>query len=305
MKVFSCSWRQLLAATALLAAVLGPAASDASIAAAAEGQPEREHYHPGANARRLAQPEREGAHGEAKREREAERPEAREGDRPEMRREGEHERRPAPSPERMEQRRQLEEKAGDLRRKLDSLRPDQADEARELRAVLERIEAELRGGPPPRDADDRGPLMARLEEIKAAIQRAREAGNREQVELLERKAREVHEQLGPRQHDQPRPEGQAEEIQRRMQHLRVAIENLRAAGLNAQADALAGEAERWMRERELPPRHPPEGRERPDMPPMVHFERAIHEIHQQLDELRRQLDELRRHMHELSEQVRR
>jgi len=303
MKMLVWSWRQSLAAAAL-AAVLSPAASDA-----AEGQPEV----PAAKA------EREGDRGEAKREREADRPEAREGregdrpairregeregDRPAIRREGDGERRPAPSPERMEQRRQLEEKAAGLRRRLESLRPDQDSEARELRAGLARIEAELREGPPPpREVGERAERMRHLEELKAAMNRAREAGNREEVERLERESREVLRHLGDRPGERPRPEGEAGEIQRRMQHLRVAIENLRAAGLNAQADAMAGEAERWMRERGMPP----EARERPAMPPVpAQMERAMHEMREQMQELRRQMEEMRRQLHQLGEKERR
>ena len=144
--------------------------------------------------------------------------------------------------------------------------------------------------------------MRRLEELKAAMQRAREAGNREEVERLEREGREVLQQLGERPGDRPRPEGEAAEIQRRMQHLHAAIENLRAAGLNAQADALAGEAERWMRERGMPPGQPPrpEGRERPDMAPFqAQVERAMGEMREQMQEMRRQMEEMRRHLQEL------
>jgi len=304
MKVFVLSWRQSLAAAAL-AAVLSPAASDTFSAAAAEGQPEA----PAAKA------EREGDRDEAKREREAPKPEAREGregerregpregDRPAVRREGEGDRREAPSPELLQKRRQLEEQAHDIRRKLETLRPEQDAEARELRGALSRIEAQLRETEPRREAGDREPLMRRLEELKAAMQRAREAGNREEVERLEREGREVLQQLGERPGDRPRPEGEAAEIQRRMQHLHAAIENLRAAGLNAQADALAGEAERWMRERGMPPGQPPraEGRERPDMAPFqAQVERAMGEMREQMQEMRRQMEEMRRHLQELS-----
>jgi hypothetical protein len=315
MKVFVLSWRQSLAAAAL-AAVLSPAASDTFQAVAAEGQPEA----PAAKA------EREGERGQAKAEREAPKPEAREGregdrpavrregerkgDRPAVRREGERERegerREAPSPELMQRRRQLEEQAGDIRRKLEALRPEQDADARELRGALSRIEAQLRETQPPRETGDREPLMRRLEELKAAMQRAREAGNREEVERLEREGREVLQQLGERPGDRPRPEGEAAEMQRRLQHVRMAIENLRAAGLNAQADALAGEAERWMRERGMPPGGPPEGRpggdgrERPDMlPPGAQFERAMQEMREQMQDLRRQMEEMRRHLQEL------
>ena len=308
MKVFVLSWRQSLAAAAL-AAVLSPAASDTFSAAAAEGQPEA----PAAKA------EREGERGEAKREREAPKPEAREvregerregpreGDRPAVRREGEGDRREGPSPELMQKRRQLEEQAHDLRRKLESLRPEQDADARELRGALSRIEAQLRETEPRREAGDREPLMRRLEEIKAAMQRAREAGQREEVERLEREGHEVLQQLGDRPGDRPRPEGEAGEIQRRMQHLRAAIENLHAAGLHDQANALAGEAERWMRERGMPPGQPPrpEGRERPDLAPFqAQVERAMGEMREQMQEMRRQMEEMRRHLQELSERPR-
>jgi hypothetical protein len=207
----------------------------------------------------------------------------------------------------LHRRRQLQEQAHDLRRKLESLRPEQDADARELRGALSRIEAQLLETEPRREAGEREPLMRRLEEIKAAMQRAREAGQREEVERLEREAREVLQQLGDRPGDRPRPEGEAGEIQRRMQHLRAAIENLHAAGLHDQANALAGEAERWMRERGMPPGQPPrpEGRERPDLAPFqAQVERAVGEMREQMQEMRRQMDEMRRHLQELSERPR-
>ena len=298
MNVFVLSWRQSLPAAAL-AAVLSGAPMPV---AAAEDQPDR----PAVKAEREGdrgearpgreEPRREEPRGEA---REGERREGpREGDRPEARREGDRERRDAPPPEVMEKRRQLEERAQDLRRKLESLRPEQDAEARELRGALARIEAEFRDLPRPPEGADREPLMRRLEEIKAAMQRAREAGRREEVERLEREGRELLERLGER----PRPEAEAAEMQRRMEHVRVAIENLHAAGLHDQANAVAREAEQWMRQRGLPPGRPPQGGPPPELAPFQeHVERAMGEMREQMQELNRQLEELRQRLRELGD----
>lgn len=205
----------------------------------------------------------------------------------------------------MRRRAELEEQAAAARRKLESLRPEQDAEARELRAHLGRIEAQLREMQPRREGEgDRPLLMRRLEELKAAMAKAREAGQREVVERLEREMHEVLQRLGERPGDRPGPE--AAELQRRMAHVRAAIENLRAAGMHDQAEALARQAEGWMRERGTPPGRPPEGRERPDMPPPVaHLEHAVQEMREQMQQMREQMEDMRRVLHELRERAQR
>jgi hypothetical protein len=145
-----------------------------------------------------------------------------------------------------------------------------------------------------------------LEELKAAMAKAREAGQREVVERLEREVHEVLQRLGERPGDRPRPEVEAAEAQRRLAHVRAAIENLRAAGMHDPAEALARQADAWMRERGLPPGRPPEGRERPDMPPPVaHLEHAVQEMREQMQQMREQMEDMRRMLQELRERTQR
>ncbi len=129
---------------------------------------------------------------------------------------------------------------------------------------------------------------------------------------MEREAHEVLQRLGERPGDRPRPEAEAAELQRRLAHVRVAIENLHAAGMHDQAEALARQTEAWMRERGMPPGRPPEGRpgaerrERPDMPPPgPHLERAVQEMHEQIQQLREQMEDMRRMLQELRERPQR
>lgn len=84
----------------------------------------------------------------------------------------------------------------------------------------------------------------------------------------------------------PRPE-------QRLEHLRIAIENLHAAGLHEQANALAAEAEgieRGVGQRQGPA---PNG---PDQ-----LQRVVRELRDEVQQLRQSLQEARRRLDELSE----
>jgi beta-lactamase regulating signal transducer with metallopeptidase domain len=322
MKVFVDGWRQSLAAVAL-AAVLGPVSGDGSSVVAAEDERpvpqvrgEREGDRPAERERegdRPAEREREGdrpAERErepAEREREGDRPAVREreGDRPaEREREGDRpggEAREAPVREMAQRRAQLMEQAGEIRRKLASLRPDQDGDARELRGALERIEVQLRELQSPAPGRER--LLARLEEVKAAFRRAQEAGRADEAERLEREGRELMQMLEQRPGDRPPGQPGGEEAQRRMQHLRAAIENLHAAGLHAQAEALARDGVR-LAGGERPAaadldRRPAAPRDVPAPGPQL--ERAVMELRGQVQELRQQMEEIRRHLREIAE----
>lgn len=296
MKVFVDGWRQSLAAVALVA-VFGPASGDAARTVAAEGERDVPlvKAKPEGGDRPAAKPEREGERREARREEER-KPEAR----GEREREGGAERE-ARAREMAQRRAHLQEEAMAIRRKLEALKPDQEGARQELRAALERIEVQLRELQA--QAPDRERVRARLEELKAAHRQAREAGRADEAERLEREARELMQMLEQRPGDRPpgRPEG--EELQRRMQHLRAAIENLHAAGLHDQAEMLARSAERLARgERPAPP----EGGRRPDaprdMPPGApQLERAVQELRGQVQELRQQMEEIRQHLKALAE----
>jgi hypothetical protein len=299
MKVFVDCWRQSLAAVTL-AAVLGPVSGDTSPTLAAEGEhdvPRIKLDREGGD-RPAAKPEREGERREARKEGGERKPEAR-GERERGREGGEQG--DARARELAQRRAQLQEQAAQIRRKLHELKPHQDADERELKGALERIEVQLRELQP--QVHNRERLQARLEELKAAHRRAQEAGKADEAERLAREARELMQMLEPRSGDRPagRPEG--EEAQRRLQHLRAAIENLRAAGLNDQANALAHDAERLARGEG--PSAPERGR-RPDGPRDLpaaapQLERAVQELRGQVQEMRQQMEEMRQHLKALAE----
>lgn len=299
MNVFADSWRQSLAA-AVLAALWAPASGDAIEARGAEGE----------RAAPAAETRREKETREAPEARRKESAEAREGERREgERREGERrdEERPE-ARERMQERRKLEQELEEIRRKLQALKPDQDDAARELKAHIERIEKrlhELRGDAA-RPSPEREQMQRRMAELRAAMQRAREANNRED---LEREVRELSLRAGERARDMAREAGERAEVQRRAAHLRVAIENLHASGLHDQAEALERDMGRLLRGRPGEPRRPDEGparRDRAEGPPPLppDLGQALRELREQLQDMRRQVEELRRHLREMADQRR-
>ena len=304
MKVFVDSWRQSLAAVTL-AAVLAPVSGDASRTQAAEGEHDvplvKVEAEKPPHSAEAAKEGHEGAHREVRETpREERKPDARpEG---EPGREGGDERE-ARAREIAQRRAQLQEQAAEIRRKLQALRPDQDADERELKGALERIERQLQELQAP--APNRDRVRARLEELKAAQRQAQEAGKADEAERLGREAHELLRMLEQGPGDRPaiRPEG--EEMQRRLQHLRAAIENLRAAGLNDQANALARDAERLARgERPAAPerdRQPEPGRPVYPAAAAPQLERSVQELRGQVQELRQQMEEIRQHLKILAE----
>jgi len=210
--------------------------------------------------------------------------------------------------------RELDERAAAIRRELEGVRrDDQAAEARQLQNMLRRRPE--RPDPdrprPDRPSPEREQLKRHLEELKAVIGRLAEAGRHEEAEAKEREAREIIRQLeGP---PEPPPHGPPEDLERRIHHIKVAIENLRAAGLHDQAgrlaqqvDRLRGEHRRGDRPPQPPP--PPEHRERPPHPEMAprldQHGRAIEELSNAVRQLRREMNEMRETLQQLLERPR-
>ncbi len=312
MKVFVNSWRQSLAAVTL-AALLGPASVDGlpALAEEAEGDvPQSE-----VQEREETPRERGERSPEARAEREREETPRERGERsPEARAQRERERgvegAEAQKREWAARRGHLQERAEEIRRRLKSLQPEQAAEAREWKQALEQIEGQLRQLKT--QAVDQERFQKRLEELKAAERQARAAGKMDEAERLGRQARELLQRREPPQPDRPAVEREAAEVQRRreaaevqrrLRLVRVAIDNLREAGLHDQAEALARDAERLLRrERPAAPeraRQPDAVREAPPATPQL--ERVVREMHGQVQELRQQMDEIRRHLKESRE----
>ena len=182
-----------------------------------------------------------------------------------------------------------EERAGDVRRELEEI-------GERIRGI-EREHPEM----PPELAREARHL--RLDQLRHAVNRLREAGKPELAELMEREVREVEEAIERESQERPgrpRPEGE-EEV--RHAHVRAALENLHAAGLHDLAEKLAREIEGMHGERPpepLPPRGPREGPPHPgDVGPVVE------ELRGQVHEMRREMDELRGLLKEVLERERR
>jgi hypothetical protein len=130
----------------------------------------------------------------------------------------------------------------------------------------------------------------RLDQLRHAVARLREAGKPEIAEKMEREVHELAEEIERESHeprDRPRPEG---EEQARHAHAMEAIENLHAAGMHDLAEAVAREIDGMRRE------HPPE---RPQHQGDVGA--VIEEFRGQMHEMRREMDELRRLVQEVRE----
>lgn len=208
-------------------------------------------------------------------------------------------------------RRELEERAGDIRREIEGLRDGQDAEARELHGALERIGREMREinehleRGQQRDAPRRdvAPGMERLEEIRRQIARLSEAGHHEEAEQLKREGRQLMERM--QQHRPDRPAANAD-LQRRLQHIRAAAENLHAAGMHDAVEHLMREAEQKVAEMRGQPTdrpRPPHDRDAPG-PPSGDLHCIIGELHGQMEQMRREMQEMREQMHRLMERDR-
>jgi hypothetical protein len=172
---------------------------------------------------------------------------------------------------------------------------------REREEVIERhehLERELAGLPD--DADEEGAkIQAELRELAQVIKRI-------DAHVREIKGGEHAER------ERPRPEhGPRGEMERRLHHLRVAIDNLREAGMHDAAEHLMREGERMARElgEGHPPRDhgpkPPRPEHRPEGPPHPEqFDRVIGEMHKQMDQMRREMAEMKQAIKMLIERER-
>lgn len=199
--------------------------------------------------------------------------------------------------------RKLMERVEQIKRELRELRPEQKELAEKLHRELREIGGRLRelGGPRAGAVPERERVMRRLEELKEAMGRAREAGRRDEVERLEREAHELMQAVrggreGPGREGPPR-----EEVERRLRHLKEAVENLREGGFPELAERLQREAEGMMRRAEGRPETPPPRREGREGPP-PELERVVRELRGDVERLRQQMEEMREHLKRLMEQ---
>ena len=136
-------------------------------------------------------------------------------------------------------------------------------------------------------------------ELREQVGRLHKEGKHEEAEKVEQEANRVRERLGrmaprrqPERRPEPSPEG-AGGPQERLQHLRIAAENLHAAGQHDAARDIeqqieAGEREFRQREPRGGPQPSPDGMIREMREQMEAMHREIRELREQLEDLRKQ-----------------
>ena len=203
---------------------------------------------------------------------------------------------------------ELEGRALELQVALHVLPKGQEERAEHIRRELEEIEEHVgrikREHPDPPPEVVREAKNLRLDQLRHAIGRLREAGKPDMAGRMEREARELAEQIERElreRPDRPRPEGE-EEV--RHAHVRAALENLHAAGLHELAEKLAREIEGMHGER--PPERPrPMGLPEEPPPNPGDVGPVVEELRGQVHEMRREMEELRGMLEKALERQRR
>lgn len=194
-----------------------------------------------------------------------------------------------------------------LERQAQKLKADgRHEEAREIMSKIDRLLARDKAGEiqgEPRDPGSRQhDLKRKLTESQRELKRLRKAGHHDQAMALERRVDQLESELRqfePREGfrnepGQPKKEsGLPEEAQRRLHHLKIAIENLHAAGMHDPAERLTQEAERLRQAMDR--RRPAPGRE----PGGDVLRGELNGLRQELRELRQAVQELRVQMERL------
>lgn len=194
---------------------------------------------------------------------------------------------------------QLAQRAELVRRELEEL----GDRHREERRVLENAlhETESRAHDVARRVRDveRDAAQSRLRTLQREVERLADVGRHDEAERLAQKVRQLARGLGRETRGQERAHGpERMEFERRAEHLRIAIENLRAAGLHDQAEHLERAAERLLQPEPVSQeRHAQQ--ERPHAPAL---EEAVDRLHAQVAEMREAMHGLQEQIEQLSEQ---
>jgi beta-lactamase regulating signal transducer with metallopeptidase domain len=259
MHVLSHSWRHSLAA-ALVVAFWTTAAPPVR----ADDQPKAE----GTQAEH-----KEGRAPSATREQPPAAPDARGEHRQAESRRGEREGRELPPEllDRLEKRRALQQEAESVLHKILELKSGETEQAAKLFASLRDLTAQIDQlpVPPPAMARERPQLERLAGAMQAAKAKAQQFGGEAMSDSLEKASQDIRHVVEAMGRAGRGPGGEArpgrEDGERRLQHLRAAIDNLRAAGMNEPADALEGELRRRLQDRpdqQAPPRGPRERAER-------------------------------------------
>ena len=175
--------------------------------------------------------------------------------------------------------RQMGKEIEELRR---SGRQDEAnrleEKARDMKAQLGRAQNQQR-----RPEGDRAAIEERVRQMGKEIEELRRSGRQDEANRLEERARNLKEQLGRPADQQKRPMGREGDAQ--IQHLKMAIENLHAAGLHETADHVMRRLEDMQRGRQ-----PVQG---PGM------DQAMGMIKERIEQMQNQINELRQAIREM------
>ena len=208
--------------------------------------------------------------------------------------------------------RRLEELKGRIRELAQAGRKDEAEavekEAREIARHLERIRAErreretaqARGEGADRErralAEHAENLERKMKELQGKEGPDAEAARRKIAEEF-KAIRQRMEQMKARP-EAGRPEPGREDLERRIQHLRAAAENLAAAGMEDAAHKIMQEAE--AAQRNLRGAEGAREQPRPSVPPEA-MQRHVEELTGVVQDLRRQVEALQRELREVRE----
>jgi DNA repair exonuclease SbcCD ATPase subunit len=154
-------------------------------------------------------------------------------------------------------------------------------------------------------------LKRELLKAREAVRELRESGKEVEADEVERRVQNLEAELARREGNRgevfewrgPRPPGEGPqvppekaELERRLRHLKVAVDNLHAAGMHEPADMIARESDRMRREFAADER----GGLRGPMPPGPGIER----LQAELQELRQTVEDLRARVEALSKERR-
>jgi hypothetical protein len=201
--------------------------------------------------------------------------------------------------ERLEKRQALHHEAESVLRKVMELKSGDEEQAKQLFAALKELAAKIEQLPVP------PPLIARegrqLERLAATLQaakaKAQQFGSQEAAAWLEQASQKIRQEM-----ELARPAGRGpggegrEDAEHRAQHLRAAIDNLRAAGMGEMADALERELRRGPQGR--PDQQAPRGGPREFAGPgnlqqeVQQLRGEVQSLHQQLNEMRQAIQHL-------------
>jgi beta-lactamase regulating signal transducer with metallopeptidase domain len=207
---------------------------------------------------------------------------------------------------------ELEKRGHQIQARMAELGDSRPDARHELAQALHQIERQAHQLERRAHGFEREAAEERLAEMKADLERLARAGHHEEAhqveEELHRMTRELQrdalqqqELERDAQQQERRRSPERDDVERRLEHLRIAVDNLHAAGLHDQAEELARAAERLVH----PDRGPDDRRGGPERQHGPALEQAVDLLHDQMAEMRDQIRGLQEQLERLSERRRR